>query len=314
MCEAGGDPASRPTHPGLGPGPVLLALVGDSGSGKATLARGVTRLLGAEQVTDLWLDDYHRYDRAERHWRAITALHPDCNRLDLMREHLEALRRGEEIEKPVYDHRTGTFAPAERLRPRRFVLAHGLLALHDDALARCFDVSVFVDPEPALRLRWKLDRDISRRGYSEQQVREQLEHRRADAERWVRPQRDRADVVIELAPAPDGGDDVRAIVRVRARQHAPWLRDALGIPPDRPELVVHLTPDYGAPDAAALESWTATQLAARHPELLERLGEVGRYEAHGATARSSTIALAQLVLAVLGREAAAAADAALMPS
>ena len=46
--------------------PFVLAIVGDSGSGKSTVADAVTALIGPERVTDLRLDDYHRFTREER--------------------------------------------------------------------------------------------------------------------------------------------------------------------------------------------------------------------------------------------------------
>ena len=48
------------------PRPIILGVVGDSASGKTTLTRGLVRVLGAEQVSLLRLDDYHRYDRLQR--------------------------------------------------------------------------------------------------------------------------------------------------------------------------------------------------------------------------------------------------------
>src|SRR5919199_5844452 len=188
--------------------PILLGIVGDSGSGKATLTSGVVTLLGADRVSDLCLDDYHKYDRAERSRRAITAIHPDCNDLELMREHLTLLRRGDTIYKPVYDHRTGTFAEPEFRAPREFVIAHGLLGFHTDALRASYDLGVFLDPDAELRVAWKLQRDTTRRGYTTEEVRRQLEHRRVDAERFIHPQRDGADVVVAFFPRP-GARDVR---------------------------------------------------------------------------------------------------------
>ena len=46
--------------------PIILGVVGDSASGKTTLTRGLVRVLGQEQVSHVCLDDYHRYDRAQR--------------------------------------------------------------------------------------------------------------------------------------------------------------------------------------------------------------------------------------------------------
>src|ERR1700758_831744 len=93
------------------PRPVMLGIVGDSGSGKTTITRGLVRVLGEDQVTHFCTDDYHRYDRVQRAERGITPLHPDCNYLDILAQHLQLLRRGEPILKPVYVHRDGTFGP-----------------------------------------------------------------------------------------------------------------------------------------------------------------------------------------------------------
>lgn len=179
--------------------PLLIGIVGDSGSGKTTLSMGIASALGSGRTTLICLDDYHRYDRAERMRRSVTALSPEGNRLDLMAGHLSALRRGESITKPVYDHHDGTFAPDEIVRPLDVVIARGLLGLHTDALARCFDLSVFLDPEPALRVQWKIARDCAKRGYTPAQVLEHIDRRRPDAERYIAPQRQRADLVIRFA-------------------------------------------------------------------------------------------------------------------
>jgi phosphoribulokinase len=179
--------------------PLLIGIVGDSGSGKTTLSMSIAAAFGQDRTTLICLDDYHRFDREERIRRSITALSPECNRLELMAEQLGALRRGESITKPVYDHHDGTFGPPETVQPREVVVARGLLGLHTDALAHCFDLSVFLDPEPALRVQWKIARDCAKRGYTMEAVLDQIDRRRPDAERYIAPQRERADLVIRFA-------------------------------------------------------------------------------------------------------------------
>ena len=46
------------------PRPIMLGVVGDSAAGKTTLTAGLVRALGAERVSVICTDDYHRYDRA----------------------------------------------------------------------------------------------------------------------------------------------------------------------------------------------------------------------------------------------------------
>ncbi len=194
---------------------MVIAIVGDSGSGKTTLSAALAATIGPDRVTAICLDDYHRYDRAERARLDITALSPECNKLDLMAEHLHALRGGHSIIKPVYHHAHGTFGPDERLAPRAIVIARGLLALHTPELRSAFDLTVFLDPDHALRVQWKIARDTAKRGYTPEEVREHLRRRQHDVERFIAPQRAHAGVVIMYAPTSEGPLDLRTEIRAR---------------------------------------------------------------------------------------------------
>ncbi len=212
--------------------PIMLCLVGDSGAGKSTLSRGCVEILGQERVVDICMDDYHSLDRVARNARSITALHPDCNHLDLLAQHVRLLRSGETIFKPVYDHSDGTFGPPEFVTPRPIVLIHGLHGLLTPELRRQWDVSVFLDPHPTLRVDWKIKRDTGRRGYTREEVVQQLEHRRHDSEAYVMPQREKADIVISFLPPEDyeeARDDTKLDVRIVLRHPIPLpdLEDAL---------------------------------------------------------------------------------------
>src|SRR5215210_5474029 len=46
--------------------PIMLAIAGDSASGKTTITKGLVEALGADRITSICVDDYHRYDRIER--------------------------------------------------------------------------------------------------------------------------------------------------------------------------------------------------------------------------------------------------------
>ena len=198
------------------PRPILLGIVGDSASGKTTLTRGLVRILGEQQVTHISADHYHRYDRKQRAERGLTPLHPDCNYLDILEQHLAHLRAGEPIVKPVYRHQDGTFAAAEHVRPAHFTIVEGLLGFHTAAMRDTYDVRVFLDPPEDLRRKWKVQRDCSRRGYTTDQVLEELDRREADAEAFIRPQRRHADIVISFMPG-DRGDQEHLDAKIAMR-------------------------------------------------------------------------------------------------
>lgn len=186
--------------------PVMLAIVGDSAAGKTTITSGLVRALGAERCTAVCADDYHRYDRQERARLSFTALHPECNYIDIMEQHLQLLATGHPILKPVYDHHVGALTRPEYVEPRDFVIVEGLLPLHTKLAAACFDVTVYLNPPEAIRREWKIKRDTTRRGYSREQVLAELSHREPESADFIRPQRRRADILVRFS-AVEGRDD-----------------------------------------------------------------------------------------------------------
>ncbi|HZN90939.1 MAG TPA: phosphoribulokinase [Thermoleophilaceae bacterium] len=280
---------------------IVIGIVGDSGAGKTTVSRGLTRVLGDAHVTSISADDYHRYDRRQRAEVGLTPLHPDCNHLDILTQHLVHLRRGEPVLKPVYDHRDGTFRPPAYVRPAGFLVVEGLLNYHTETLRSVHDVLVALAPPEELRRAWKLKRDCTRRGYTTDAVLAELDRRQRDAEAYIHPQRAHADIVVafvpggsgdpahldadvilrdtlphpDLAPLLEGGSDGPALIK-RERE---WL---LRIPGD-------LDPDH----AAELEEAVWERMSFASHLRIRRLGEftVGT-DLH----RSDSLALVQLLI------------------
>jgi phosphoribulokinase len=195
--------------------PIILGIVGDSAAGKTTLTKGIAQVLGPENVTIICTDDYHRYDRRQRAEIGITALHPDCNYVDIMQQHLSLLRTGQPILKPVYNHKTGTFEPPQYIKPSKFVVVEGLLGYSSRGARDCYDVKVYLAPPESLRAQWKIKRDSLKRGYTEEQVVAELQKREPDSEQFIRPQRQWADVVVSFYPPNEESEQVNGHLNVR---------------------------------------------------------------------------------------------------
>ncbi len=195
--------------------PIILGIVGDSAAGKTTLTRGIAQVLGEENVTVICTDDYHRYDRKQRAEIGISAIHPDCNYLDIIQQHLSLLRTGQSILKPIYNHSTGAFDPPEYVKPSRFVIVEGLLGYSTRTMRSNYDVKVYLAPPEPLRASWKVNRDTRKRGYTEDQVLEQLRKREPDSEAFIRPQRQWADVVVSFYPPPNDSEQDDLLLNVR---------------------------------------------------------------------------------------------------
>ncbi len=195
--------------------PIILGIVGDSAAGKTTLTKGIAQVLGPENVTVICTDDYHKYDRKQRAEIGITAIHRDCNYLDIMQQHLSQLRIGQPILKPVYSHKTGTFEPPVYIKPNKFVIIEGLLGYSTRIARDSYDVKVYLAPPEPLRATWKVKRDTQKRGYTEEQVLEELKKRESDSEEFIRPQRQWSDIVVSFYPPNDDLEQANGHLNVR---------------------------------------------------------------------------------------------------
>ena len=123
-------PTSTPSSTAAGPPDGRLKR--PAGAGRCC---GLVRVLGDDNVTHICTDDYHRYiDRRQRAERNITPLHPECNYIDIIGQHLQLLRAGEPILKPVYRHSDGTFGAPVYVEPAQFTLVEGLFGFHTAAM------------------------------------------------------------------------------------------------------------------------------------------------------------------------------------
>lgn len=177
--------------------PILMAVAGDSGSGKTTYTHGIRRLLGADMVSYVSLDGYHKEDRATRKISGRLPLDPRANDLKLIKSHLHALRAGAAVEVPIYNHTTGCFDAPRIIQPRPVVIIEGLHALYPNFLP-CYDFTLFVDTDREVKWRWKFERDVHQRGHDPEDVKREMQRREIAYRRWIDFQKTHADVIVKV--------------------------------------------------------------------------------------------------------------------
>ena len=176
----------------------VFAVAGDSGSGKTTLSSGIKRILGDENVVSFSMDDYHSLNRQQRKDLGITPLNPAANYLDLLADHLEALRKGESIDKPVYDHNTGQICGSVSFGPAPVVIVEGLHPFYTERLRHLTDIKIFVDPSRSVKRLWKVRRDVEDRGYRPEDVMREILQREPDYKLYVDIQKIYAEIVVKI--------------------------------------------------------------------------------------------------------------------
>jgi len=184
----------------------VIGVAGDSGSGKTTFTNAIRQIFGPDLVATITLDDYHKFDREERRRLGITPLHPDANNLAGLEADVARLKKGYAIEKPVYNHATGTFDPPVPFPSKKILILEGLHTFFTPALRAVVDFSVFVDPDCEVKYAWKRQRDTGQRGYSPDEVSGEIARREADYTMYIEPQRCNADVVIRIGYSKYGQD------------------------------------------------------------------------------------------------------------
>ncbi len=253
--------------------PIMLAIAGDSAAGKTTLTRGLVDALGPERSTHVCVDDYHRYDREERRNLPFTPLSPECNYLDIMEQHLQLLSLGQPILKPVYNHHDGSLGRPVLVEPRQFIVVEGLFPLYSKLARACADITVYLDPPEELRRRWKVNRDTTKRGYTEEEVLADLDKREPESAEHIRPQRAHADIVVQFSPIEERGETAdappSALVLLRPTIRHPDLSSILG---DDTRQAMHLKlirDDDGKPvDALHIHNYASFETANKVAEAI----------------------------------------------
>lgn len=190
--------------------PLVVGIAGGTASGKTTVARKVHAAMSDRRVAFIDQDAYYRdlssMSLPER--RNVNFDHPDAFDVDLLVEHLQALRGGRAIQKPVYNFVTSTREPEHTVvHPGELVLIEGILVLHMDRVREMMDVRIFVDAEDDVRIIRRLMRDIKERGRDfDHVVSQYFRHVRPMHMGFVEPSKRHADIII-----PHGGNNETAI-------------------------------------------------------------------------------------------------------
>lgn len=189
---------------------LLIGIAGGSGSGKTTVARRIAQGLAPARAALVDMDAYYKHhaDTTLDQRRAMNWDHPDSIDVDLFVAHLDALARGEAIDKPVYDYATHLRkAEPERIDASDVVIVDGILVLAEPRVRERCDVKVFVDTDADERLIRRLERDVSERGRPLAEIIAQYTGTvRPMHDQFVEPSKRHADVIV-----PRGGDNSVAI-------------------------------------------------------------------------------------------------------
>ena len=194
---------------------LVIGIAGGSGSGKTTLVKNLMTQFGP-QITVLSHDNYYkRHDELTYEQRCVLNYdEPAALETDLMARHLDALRRGEAIDCPVYDFTVHNRSDETvRIVPKKVIIVEGILIFENEPLRELMDIRIFVDTDADVRLCRRIKRDVNKRGRTLESVLEQYQQTvKPMHEKYVEPSKRFAHIVI-----PEGGKNMVALDMVIGR-------------------------------------------------------------------------------------------------
>jgi uridine kinase len=195
---------------------LTIGIAGGSGSGKTTVVKKIVDALPYNAITVLPQDAYY-YDNghlSQEEKLKINFDHPNSIEWPLLLQHVDSLKRGETIERPLYNY--VTCARSEdvlEVEPKSILIVEGILILSQPALRDRLDIKLFVATDSDERLIRIINRDIIKRGRSYDDV---LRHYSAFVNpmhrEFIEPTKMFADLII-----PQGGENTVAIEMVVSR-------------------------------------------------------------------------------------------------
>jgi uridine kinase len=184
----------------LGNKPLTIGISGDSGVGKTTFSKGLASIFGEDSLAKVSGDDYHNWERSSPMWKTQTHLDPKANRLFELVRDVQSLINGEVVKARQYDHSSGRFVSQKINKNKNIIIVEGLHTLYPKQLLQEFDVSFFIEMDESLRLFFRVKRDTEERGHSKKSVLHEIEKRKADSQKYIKPQSERANVIFTLLP------------------------------------------------------------------------------------------------------------------
>jgi len=194
---------------------LVVGIAGGTASGKSTVVDQIVDALGDERVVVLACDHYYRdlsaLPMAAR--KNYNFDHPDAVDVELLLEHMRALKNGETVERPTYSYAMSVRTPQTvTLRPAPVLILEGILALAIDALREELDLSIYVDSADDIRLIRRIQRDMEERGRSfDETVERYLRWVRPMHEAFVWPSMRKADLIVRNHRDPSAA--IRLLIR-----------------------------------------------------------------------------------------------------
>ena len=179
---------------------LTIGITGGTGSGKTTILNQIKEKFNEKDIGFISQDSYYNDngDLSFEEKNKINFDHPDAVDFELMINHLIDLKNGVNINQPIYsffDH--NRTEKTKTIESKKIMIVEGILILNNKKLRDLIDIKVFIESSVDLRFKRRLNRDISERGRSEEEVIELFNNRLNEMHKlYVEPMKKFCDIII----------------------------------------------------------------------------------------------------------------------
>ena len=179
---------------------LTIGITGGTGSGKTTILNQIKEKFNEKDIGFISQDSYYNDngDLSFEEKNKINFDHPDAVDFELMINHLIDLKNGANINQPTYsffDH--NRTEKTKTIESKKIMIVEGILILNNKKLRDLIDIKVFIESSVDLRFKRRLNRDISERGRSEEEVIELFNNRLNEMHKlYVEPMKKFCDIII----------------------------------------------------------------------------------------------------------------------
>jgi len=179
---------------------IIIEICGGSASGKTTALAEPLRDKFGDKALLLSMDDYYKGVTFMKEQLELgvelTFDQPEVIDMELIATHLDDLKAGESIDKPIYDFKSGERLGYEKVNPKPIIILEGLFAL-DDRLASLADLKVFIDVTFYTRAARRVIRDQNRGSWGiSETLRAMFEVIEPLHRRYIESTKQNADIII----------------------------------------------------------------------------------------------------------------------
>jgi uridine kinase len=181
----------------------IIGISGNSSSGKTNITRIIEKIFKFNNQIILETDRYHKWERNDINWNNYTHLNPHSNYLEKLKEDTFNLKIGNDIYAVDYDHTNGKFTSKQQIKSKNNIILCGLHTLYNNSLRDIIDIKVYMNTQETLQYYWKLKRDVMERNHIEENVINSIKNRQKDYEKYILPQKQYSDIIIEYYTKQD---------------------------------------------------------------------------------------------------------------